>query len=140
MNKHGIFILSLLSLFSLQLLAKDGYNITVKISGLAKHKLLMGYYYGDKQYIRDSAITDATGKAVFKGKEALEGGIYLIANEQKNLLFDFVVTEQEFTLETDTVDYIGNMVVKGSIENTAFFNYSKFTNKAGRRAVRLMRR
>jgi thiol-disulfide isomerase/thioredoxin len=137
MNKHGIFILSLLSLFSLQLLAKDGYNITVKISGLAKHKLLMGYYYGDKQYIRDSAITDATGKAVFKGKEALEGGIYLIANEQKNLLFDFVVTEQEFTLETDTVDYIGNMVVKGSIENTAFFNYSKFTNKAGRRAVKV---
>jgi thiol-disulfide isomerase/thioredoxin len=135
MNRPGLLILSLLSLFSLQLFAKDGgYNITVKIAGYPKHKLLLGYYYGDKQYIRDSAITDATGKAVFKGKEALDGGIYLIASEQKTLLFDLVVTEQEFTLETDTADYIGNMVVKGSPENVGFFNYSKFTNKAGKEA------
>jgi peroxiredoxin len=114
--------------------AKDGYMITIKIAGLAKQKLLLGYYYGDKQYIRDSAITDAAGKAIFKGKDVLEGGVYLIANEDKNLLFDFVVSENEFALETDTIDYIANMVVRNSVENTAFFAYSKFTNKAGREA------
>lgn len=137
MNRSGLLILSLFALFSLNTFAKDGYNITIKIAGLSKQKLLLGYYYGDKQYIRDSAITDATGKAVFKGKDPLDGGIYLVANEQRNLLFDLVVTEQEFTLETDTIDMIGNMVVKGSAENTGFFNYSKFTNKAGKEAVKV---
>src|SRR6478735_8685212 len=128
MSKPRFLILSLLTLFSFNTFAKDGYNITIKITGLPKQKLLLGYYYGDKQYIRDSAMTDATGKAVFKGKETLDGGIYLIASEQRSLLLDLVVTEQEFTLETDTNDLIGHMVVKGSPEIPGFFNYSKFTN------------
>src|SRR6187402_1802136 len=137
MSKPVFLILSLLTLFSFNTFAKDGYTITIKIAGLPKQKLLLGYYYGDKQYIRDSAVTDATGKAIFKGKETLEGGIYMIANNQRNLLFDLVVTEQEFTLETDTFDMIGNMVVKGSPENDGFFAYSKFTNKAGKEAIKV---
>lgn len=137
MKNIRIVILSLLSLISPYLQAKDGYNITIKIAGLAKQKILLGYYYGDKQYVRDSAFTDASGKVVFKGKDPIEGGIYLLANAQKALLFDFVLSEPEFTLETDTIDLIGNMVVKNSPENTAFFNYSKFTNKAGREAYKL---
>ncbi len=136
-NKLRYIVATLLMLTANLLLAKDGYQITVKITGMPKQKLLLGYYYGDKQYIRDSAMTDATGKAVFKGNELLEGGIYLIANDGKNLLFDFVVTEQEFSLETDTSDYIDKMTIKGSPENVAFFNYSKFTNKAGREAYNL---
>ncbi len=137
MKNIRIVILSLLSLLTLSTQAKDGYTITLKIAGLPKQKLLLGYYYGDKQYVRDSAITDVTGKVVFKSKDNIEGGIYLIANEQKSLLFDFVLSESEFSLETDTSDLIGNMVVKNSPENTAFFNYSKFTTKAGREAYKL---
>lgn len=129
-------LLAVLGIFlTLGALAKDGFQLTIKIAGMPKQKLLLGYYYGDKQYIRDSAFTDATGKAIFKGDEKLEGGIYLIASPTKQLLFDFVVTEQIFSLETDTIDYIDHMVIKGSPENDAFFSYSKFTNKAGKEAV-----
>ncbi len=136
--KKSILFVSFICLVSIvNTYAKEGYSITVKITGMAKQKILLGYYYGDKQYIRDSAITDATGKAIFKGKETLEGGIYLIASEARSLLFDLVVTEQEFSLETDTIDFIGNMVIKGSPENTAFFSYSKFTNRAGREAMKI---
>jgi peroxiredoxin len=137
MKNIRIVILSLLALLTFSARAKDGYTITIKIAGLAKQKILLGYYYGDKQYVRDSAYTDATGKVVFKGKDNMEGGIYLLANDQKSLLFDFVLSEQEFSLETDTNDLIGNMVVKNSPENTAFFNYSKFTTKAGKEAYKL---
>lgn len=107
------------------------YNITIKIKGASQQKFFMGYYYGDKQYIKDSAVTDATGKMVFKGKEKLQGGIYLIASADKTLLFDFVVTEEDFSLETDTTDYNANMKIKGSPENTAFFAYSNFTTRIG---------
>lgn len=104
------------------------YEITIKIKGSNQQKHYIGYYYGDKQYLKDSAITDASGKMVFKAKEQLQGGIYLIASADKSLLFDFVVTEQNFTLETDTVDYTGHMKVKNSPENTAFFDYTNFTS------------
>lgn len=101
----NLFFLSTLFIVN-TVTAKDGYTITMKINGASKdEKFLLGYYYGDKQYIRDSAKCDATGKVVFKGKEALDGGIYLIASSDKKLLFDFVVAEQEFSLETDTSDY-----------------------------------
>lgn len=109
--------------------AKDGYNITIKINGMKNQVILLGYYFGDKQYIKDSTKLDATGKGVFKGKEQLQGGVYLIASHDKRLLFDFVVTEQEFVLETDTTDYIRDMKVKGSPENETFFEYSRFTTK-----------
>jgi thiol-disulfide isomerase/thioredoxin len=109
--------------------AKDGYEISIKIKGFKNQKLLLGNYFGDKQYLKDSAITDALGKVVFKGKEKLQGGIYLIATADKRLLFDFVVTEQVFALETDSADFQSNMKAIGSPENEVFFAYSKFTTK-----------
>jgi hypothetical protein len=119
--------LLLLSVLLLSIQQLYSYNITIKINGAPNTKFLLGYYYGDKQYIKDSAVTDAIGKMVFKSKDNLQGGIYLIASEEKALLFDFVVSEQNFYLETDTTDFSGNMKVKGSDENTLFFEYSKFT-------------
>src|SRR5688572_5204662 len=102
MNK-SLRILSLVSFFLVKALsAKDAYNITIKINGYQNRVVLLGYYYGDKQYIRDSAKCDITGKFVFKGKEPLDGGVYLLATPDRRLLFDFVVTETEFTLETDS--------------------------------------
>lgn len=121
-----LFLLSVLVLSIQQLYS---YNITIKVNGAPNTKFLLGYYYGDKQYIKDSATTDATGKMTFKGKENLQGGIYLIASEERALLFDFVVSEQVFSLETDTADYSGKMKVKGSEENTLFFEYAKFTSR-----------
>jgi thiol-disulfide isomerase/thioredoxin len=109
----------------------SAYNITIKINGAKNQKFLLGYYYGDKQFIRDSAVADATGKFVFKGKDKLDGGIYLIASADKRLLFDFIVTEQEFSLETDSSDYVVNMKIKGSPENEVFFNYSRYSTARG---------
>lgn len=113
------------------------YEITIKIKGAPNTKHYLGYYYGDKQFLKDSTFTDATGKMVFKGKGNLQGGIYLIASAEKALLFDFVVTEQNFYLETDTENYMMNMKVKGSPENEVFFTYSKYTNALSDRATPL---
>jgi hypothetical protein len=124
--------ISLAVLLSLVIQQLSAYEITIKIKGASKKMYYLGYYYGDKQYLKDSTFTDASGKMVFKGKENLQGGIYLIASAEKSLLFDFVVTEQTFSLETDTIDYTGNMKVKNSAENTAFFEYSSFTTNIAR--------
>jgi len=116
---------------------KGGYEITVNLHGWAGKKFYLGYYFGDKQYLRDSAQADKTGKVVFKGDATLEGGIYMMATYEKNLMFDFVVTEQVFTLDTDTADFIGTMKVKNSYENEIFFDYTKLTSIKGREAMRI---
>ena len=57
----------------------------------------------------------------FKGDKVLEGGVYLIASSEKALMFDFIVSEMFFSLETDLNDLIGLMKVKNSFENDVFF-------------------
>jgi thiol-disulfide isomerase/thioredoxin len=122
---------------SLASFSKDAYNISITIKGYKSKKCYLGYYFGDKQYLKDSAITDINGRMVFHGKESLDGGVYLIASANKSLLFDFVVTEQFFSLDTDSSDMIGNMKVKGSQENEIFFGYSRFTITIGQKASKL---
>ncbi|MFZ4796111.1 MAG: DUF5106 domain-containing protein [Bacteroidia bacterium] len=111
-----------------------GHSITVTIKGFQNRMFYLGYYFGDKQYLRDSAFTDANGKMNFSGEGKLEGGVYLIATADKSLLFDFIVTEQIFSLETDSNGVIDNMIVKGSNENEVFFKYNKFSANVGKKA------
>jgi thiol-disulfide isomerase/thioredoxin len=133
MKKQHLLLLFIL-LFSLNSFAKDGYNFNITIKGAPETKFFLGYYFGDKQYLRDSAVTDKSGKMTFKGDKALEGGVYLIASSEKALMFDFIVSEMFFSLETDLNDLIGLMKVKNSFENDVFFDYTKFTNVIGKEA------
>ncbi len=116
---------------------KGGYQINITLKGFPNKMFYLGYYFGNKQYLRDSTFTDANGKMTFKGKDPLEGGFYLIATAEKSLLFDFVVTEQQFSLETDSENLLENMKITGSKENEVFFNYSKFAAKLGKNAMEL---
>ena len=106
----------------------EGYNIKVSAKGLKEgDKCLLANYYGDKQYIKDSARVDAKGEVIFKGKEKLPQGIYLFVPPNKNKYFDFVMDAgQNFSLETDTLDYVKNMKVKSSEENKFFYEYQHF--------------
>jgi peroxiredoxin len=136
MKKSALFLFSIL-LMAGTTFAKDAYNISITIKGAPNKKFYLGYYFGDKQYLRDSAITDKAGKMVYKGDKPLEGGVYLVATAEKSLLFDFIVTEPEFSLETDTADVILNMKIKGSAENDVFFAYTRYTSSMGRQANEL---
>jgi hypothetical protein len=45
---------------------KEGYEITLNISGLRDSTLFLAYHLGDKQYISDTTRLDNNGKAVFR--------------------------------------------------------------------------
>ena len=108
---------------------KDAYNIRIKINNTSDKELLLVNYYGDKQYIKDTARYDSKGWAVFRGKEALDPGIYIAVMESRKY-FEFMVDkEQIFTLETDTTDLVMNMKVKGSNDNLMFYEYLKLLNQ-----------
>jgi thiol-disulfide isomerase/thioredoxin len=113
--------------------AKDAYAIKIKVKGLAKDTVCyLAYYYGDKQYLKDTAVVDANGTFTFEGKDVLPNGIYMAVLPGKKY-FEFIVKEQSFSLETDTNDYVANMKTKGTGENQLFYQYLKFIGERGKK-------
>ncbi|HZG01639.1 MAG TPA: thioredoxin-like domain-containing protein [Chitinophagales bacterium] len=103
--------------------AQSGYNIKVKFTGLKDTVAYLGNYYGDKQYLQDTSRIDKNGLVVFSGKEKLPGGLYLVVTPRKTYFEIVVDKEQNFSLETDTADFIGSMKIKGSMDNELFYEY-----------------
>lgn len=105
----------------------DGFNIKVKVKGFADTSCYLAYYYGSKILVSDTFKVDSKGTVVFKGEEKLPGGIYL-AVYPGSKYFEFLVNtdQQNFSLETDTLDFIGNMKVNGSPDNSLFNEYQRF--------------
>ncbi len=108
--------------------AQEGHNVKVKVNGLRDSLCYLANYYGDKQYLKDSTKADASGNLIFKGTEKLPGGIYMIVLPGKKYFELIIDKEQHFSVETDTLDYVKHMKVKGSTENTLFYDYLQFIN------------
>ncbi len=107
--------------------ADNAYEITVKINSYKGNVCYLGYPYGDKKYLADTAQKNDQGEFVFTGTKPLDGGLYFIyAAPPASLYFDLIVAEQKFSLVTDTLDLIGSMKTVGSKENDVFFQFQKF--------------
>ncbi|RMG65806.1 MAG: DUF5106 domain-containing protein [Bacteroidetes bacterium] len=102
--------------------AQKGYDIQVEIDGFEAKEAYLAYYLGDKQYIKDTTAVE-DGRFTFKGDEPLEGGIYLVVMPPDNRYFEIIVnTDQHFSLRTDTADLVAHMKIKGSEENSVFYD------------------
>ncbi len=88
----------------------------------------MGYYYGDKNYVLDSAMIDDKGNFHYAGDSVLSGGLYFLFLSDKKLLLEFIIDkEQRFTIHTDTANLIKDIKVEGSPENEAFYKYQDYS-------------
>ncbi len=115
-----ILILTLL-LISSSLYAQQGYSIQFKITGLRDTTVLLGFYYGESTYVKDTAKVNSKGEFTFDGKEALKPGVYFLVLD-KTRIFEMVIgATQKFKMETNTEDYVKNMKVTGDIDNKIFF-------------------
>ncbi len=126
-NRWFLFIAMMTLAMTMQ---AAGYSIKVKINGLNEgDTVLLGNYYGQHQYVKDTMVADASGTVTFKGKEDLPGGIYFIVTPDKKF-FEFIVNkEQVMSFESDLADLTDRMKVKGSGENEDFYDYLRFINK-----------
>lgn len=105
-----------------------GFKIRVKIAGVVSDTCYLGHYYGQHQYVDDTAIANSKGEMTFTGKEPLPGGIYFILYPNKKY-FEFIINkEQDLSLETDTLQAVKNMKIKGSDENKLFYEYLNVIN------------
>lgn len=85
----------------------------------------------DRQYISDTCTKIKNGQVQFKGKTALDKGVYTLVSQEKTTYFDFLVDDsQKFTVSFDRNDIANSLKCSGSKENEDMFAYLKFmTNK-----------
>lgn len=103
-----------------------GYHINVHIEGLRDTSVLLGYHFGSKMYVADTAIVDSKGQAVFSGDTALHGGIYFVVLPEKKY-FELLMTErQQFGIQVKRSDLLKSLKFTGSPENSAFADYQRF--------------
>ena len=137
MRKINFAILLVLIIPALLIAGKPKYSIKVKINGIKDTVCYFGNYYGDKQYIKDTAKVDSKGYFELTGEETLPGGIYLIITPAKKYFEIIIDKEQSFSIETDTIDFIGKMKIKGSTDNQLFYDYLKYINAKQKEAAPL---
>ncbi|MCK9255627.1 MAG: DUF5106 domain-containing protein, partial [Bacteroidales bacterium] len=124
MKKFILFTLGIIISFSL---LSQNYEIKIKINGVNDTVAYLGHYFGDKKYVVDTAKIDSKGNVVFKGDKNLEKGIYIVVLPSRGMTyFEFLMgNNKKFSLETDTVNFLQSMKVKGDKENQAFMDYQR---------------
>ena len=105
-----------------------GYNIRVDVKNFDKDTLLLGYYLGDKQYLRDTTTVDKKGRFLFTSENALEPGLYMIVFPPENNFFELIIneTEQDIVVDVDFLDLKNSIKVKGSKDHLLFESYKDF--------------
>jgi len=114
------------SVFSSQ--AQSGYEISVQLDGFAQDELYLAYYYGNKQFIRDTVRRGEKGAFVFQNDEPLPGGVYLVVMPPDNQYFQILIDEgdQHFGLRARTDDITGSIRFEGSFNNEILYEYLRF--------------
>jgi peroxiredoxin len=125
--KKTISLLLALCISSALVAAEKGYKITVKLTSSADTALLLAHYFGNKQYLDDTAYQNKQGLFIFQGKEKLKDGMYIVASQGKSKYFDLFLTgTQQIDFACDPSDVVNTMQVKGSDDNKAFYTYIKY--------------
>ncbi len=105
--------------------ADTGYEIKVKLQNYEETKLKLGFHYGNKQYVKDSATINSDGFFIFKGDKELVPGIYLIIMSPGSTYFEVLLNrgEQHFTMSTDLKEIVEKIKFKNSPENDLYYEY-----------------
>ncbi|MBK7937548.1 MAG: DUF5106 domain-containing protein [Lewinellaceae bacterium] len=108
-----------------------GYKIRVKLENYPEKELTLGFHYGEKQYVKDTASVDADGWFTFQADTLLPCGVYLLVLKPDNSFIQLMIPQedQDFTVTTDAKNPVDKMKIKGSDDNEIFYDYLRFLNK-----------
>lgn len=127
-----VLIFAVLFVLFFNVLHSQEYKIKVKVKNLPeKDTLLLAHRFADKLYSDDTTLVDKNGVGIFSGKKKLDGGIYVvIIPSLRKQYFEFLIDKSmQFSIETDTSNFIENIKVTGSDENKMFFDWQKLITK-----------
>lgn len=114
------------------------YNIQVDIKQMAGKNIILANYFEGKVYAVDTAKLDISGKGAFrKTDRKLAKGLYLLLFSPSNY-FDLIIgNNQNFSIQTDTVNTLENTDFKNSPENQAFLELQKYMTSQGQKSKQI---
>lgn len=110
----------------------QGYQIDVQLEGFEKDSIFLAYYFGNSQYLKDTAVGQ-DGMFQFKGEEALKEGVYMVVLPPDNQFFQVLINENEqnFSIRANSADINQTIKIKGSPDNVLFYDYLNFIQSKG---------
>jgi len=122
--KNILFTWSLILLFTNA--NAQNYNYKFKINGLKDTIAILGNYYGNQQFAKDTFPVNSKGEFEMLGDlKSLENGLYFIYLPDKSYFEFLVYNEDKFEIETEYKNLIHGMKVTGSPQNKEFLDFQK---------------
>jgi thiol-disulfide isomerase/thioredoxin len=108
--------------------APTGHDIKVKLDNYDHKILVLGFYYGEKTYVKDTADIDDKGWFTFKADTLLPCGMYLLVLQPDNNFIQFAMgtDDQEFSMTVNAKDPVNTLQAKGSKEVQEFYEYMRY--------------
>lgn len=116
--------------------AQEAYTVQVKIENTKDTVAYLGYPYGDKKYVLDTAKVENENVFIFHKVDTLEEGIYFIYTPN-SIYFEIIGDNQEIYLETDTANLVKSLKIKGSEGTALFRDFQLFMQESQQQAARL---
>ncbi len=107
---------------------QQGYEIKIKLKPYKNEKIYLGHYFGREYPIIDSVTLNGNGEGVFRGKDKLPGGMYIVYYPGQPGYFDFLVDKQQhFSMDADISNPHQEILqFRESAENELHRDYKKF--------------
>lgn len=122
--KASIFLTKLLLLFFLTgSSAVLGARIEIKLSGLAPGPVYLARYKADILEYTDTTHTDIYGNGVFENNSGWQQGLYMLVLPSRVSIQFIMGSDQDFYIETSTIDVFNKLVIRGSSESEAYLDY-----------------
>src|SRR4030042_3721170 len=122
-------LLFTLLVISFSLIHSQSFKIQIKLKDFPNDTVVLGHRFNASFVPKDTAVLDQQGNGIFTGKEPLPHGMYLVYLPNRSYFDLLISNDQEFYVENDTLDYVNHIVIKGSDENTSFYNYQQYLQK-----------
>lgn len=106
---------------------KSNYELKFEFDHYSNDTLLLAYFYGDKQLIKDTILAQPGKKFTYSGTDTLDAGIYILMFFPDKKYIQFIINDQEkfFTIRGDYKD-LSSLKFKGSKDNELFYTYMDF--------------
>jgi len=120
-----IRILTTLALICfLSTIVRGQYNIDIQIDNYENDSLVVGYYYGDKQLVKDTLLARSKGQFKLEGTDTLVSGLYMLLTlpDKEYVQFNVNDTEKSFKISYD-LNHKEKVEFVGSRDNEVFQEY-----------------
>ena len=124
MNFKATSIFLALSITSSYQALSQGHNIKTIIQEQQDTVAYLGHHFATQRYVDDTAKV-VNGAAAFIGDNELTEGIYFYYSA--SVYFEFLIGEQNFSIEGEAPDVVTSANISGSPINTGFYEMQKYT-------------